>query len=266
MVWTDDFLADTTGLDKAEIGSYLLLLLAAWRTKTGTLPDDDKMLARMARCSPHEWKRMRPAMLQFFEIRNQEWTQDRLLSERAEAERRSISAKGSARAGWEKRKNRKRAEEAKSLEDNGTDHADALRIESDRNASVSVSGLDSTRDTPLSPQGGNVVQAQDLFAGKGETAAASKRRTLEQLVELYRADFQRFYASYPRKKAPDAAARAYAKARQKGATHDEIIAGVRGTRWSADPTRIPYPATWLNAGGWKDDPDPEPETQLRTRL
>jgi uncharacterized protein YdaU (DUF1376 family) len=43
-----DFLADTLHLSAAEIGQYMLILMAMWRNG-GYLPDDDAMLARVAR-------------------------------------------------------------------------------------------------------------------------------------------------------------------------------------------------------------------------
>lgn len=193
MLWTDDFLADTTALDKGEVGSYLLLLLAAWRTKTGTLPDDDKMLARMARCSPHEWKRMRPLMLRFFEVVNQEWQQPRLLREREAVERRSISAKGSASRGWVNRKNSEASGMGKSLENHKSDDAIALRSGSDRNAPVSVSVLgeeESKKESETVPSrlvlvAANGEEPPDLpEAAKGiwnDTAGARRRiRVLSQ--------------------------------------------------------------------------------------
>ena len=71
------------------------------------------------------------------------------------------------------------------------------------------------------------------------------------------ADFDRFYAIYPRKAAPDAARKAWDKA-IKRATVDEIISGAE--RFRDDPNRddefTAHPASWLNAGRWNDDPLP----------
>lgn len=68
--------------------------------------------------------------------------------------------------------------------------------------------------------------------------------------------FQKFYNAYPRKREPLAARKAFAKALEH-ATPDVIVAGAE--RLAADPNLppkqfIPYPATWLNSGGWDDEP------------
>lgn len=72
-------------------------------------------------------------------------------------------------------------------------------------------------------------------------------------------NFKTFYAAYPRKKEPLDAAKAYAKA-TRVANPDVILAGLERLKpeWaSREPNKIPYPASWLNAGGWEDEPDAE---------
>lgn len=70
------------------------------------------------------------------------------------------------------------------------------------------------------------------------------------------ASFAEFYERFPRHMKPRDAETAY-KAALKRASHAEIMAGV--DRLVADPNLppkdlIPYPATWLRADGWKNDP------------
>jgi len=81
-LWTDAYLGDTTHLTTIEHGAYLLLLITAWRTRDCSLPDDDKMLARYARCSPGQWKRLRPILEPFFRVEDGAWMQERLSDER----------------------------------------------------------------------------------------------------------------------------------------------------------------------------------------
>lgn len=71
------------------------------------------------------------------------------------------------------------------------------------------------------------------------------------------AGFDEWYAAYPRKKAKQAAVRAWAKA-VKLASPDEILAGLvrYNLHLDANPEArqfIPHPATWLNGGQWEDD-------------
>jgi hypothetical protein len=68
-------------------------------------------------------------------------------------------------------------------------------------------------------------------------------------------DFLEFYAKYPKKVGKAAALRAYLKAR-KQVSHETIMAGlarVLTSRQWADRKFIPFPATWLNRGGWEDE-------------
>lgn len=65
-LYVADYLADTTHLTVTEHGAYLLLIMSLWRNET--LPDDDKILARHARCTSGQWARMRPVLIPFFEV------------------------------------------------------------------------------------------------------------------------------------------------------------------------------------------------------
>ena len=47
-LWTDAYLADTRHLSTLEHGAYLLLMMEAWRRPHCDLPDDDRVLARLA--------------------------------------------------------------------------------------------------------------------------------------------------------------------------------------------------------------------------
>lgn len=76
--------------------------------------------------------------------------------------------------------------------------------------------------------------------------------------------FDAFWAIYPRKVGKAAARKAFAKALGL-VPPDEIQYGVQ--RLADDPNLpptefIPHPATWLNRGGWDDEPYP---TRLRTK-
>lgn len=71
------------------------------------------------------------------------------------------------------------------------------------------------------------------------------------------AEFNEFYKqAYPRQMEPLKARRAFEKAVKNGADPREIIEGAR--RFAAatatkGKTYIPYPASWLNAGGWMSE-------------
>jgi hypothetical protein len=76
------------------------------------------------------------------------------------------------------------------------------------------------------------------------------------------AGFDDWYSIYPRKKQPQDAKKAFAKAIDSGAiTLDALMAKTRAfaASWQNEPKDrrkfIPYPASWLNAGGYHDEAD-----------
>ncbi len=97
-LYVGDYRADTTHLNAAQHGAYLLLIMHYWQQ--GCLPDDDAQLARIACMSPAEWRRHRPVIRAFF---GEGWRHDRCDEEiertaasynrRAEAGRRGGKAK-----------------------------------------------------------------------------------------------------------------------------------------------------------------------------
>lgn len=102
-----------------------------------------------------------------------------------------------------------------------------------------------------SPQGGTERPARTRRAPAGE-------RTPE---------FEEWYLAYPLHKAPQAAAKAYAKARRL-TSHEALLEAAQ--RFRDDPTRdpayTPHPATWLNAGRWEDEgPAKEQSTEVALR-
>jgi uncharacterized protein YdaU (DUF1376 family) len=80
-LWTDAFIADTGHLDATETGAYMMLLMCAWRSPDGVVPDDDKILARMARVTPRVWRRIRPTVMGFWTLENGTFAQKRLSQE-----------------------------------------------------------------------------------------------------------------------------------------------------------------------------------------
>jgi uncharacterized protein YdaU (DUF1376 family) len=79
-LWIGDFLADTLTMNNAEIGSYMLLMMAYWRNG-GPLRDDDAELCRISRANGG-WPAIRTKLLQgFFRARDGFWHQKRLDAE-----------------------------------------------------------------------------------------------------------------------------------------------------------------------------------------
>lgn len=74
------------------------------------------------------------------------------------------------------------------------------------------------------------------------------------------ADFQDWYAAYPKHVGEDAARKAHSRIVSKGqATPAELLAGAEryaAERVGQDPQFTAAPAKWLNDGRWKDEPAP----------
>lgn len=83
-MWTDAYLSDTRHLSTLEHGAYLLLLMEAWRRPTCSLPDDDRMLARLAGVSEADWSAIKPVVMDFWTLdgRSKTWHQKRQKKER----------------------------------------------------------------------------------------------------------------------------------------------------------------------------------------
>lgn len=88
-LYVADYRADTAHLSAAQHGAYLLLIMHYWAT--GSLPNDDGALARIACMLPAEWKKNRATIAGFFAP---DWTHKRIDEELARA--RELSSKRAA--------------------------------------------------------------------------------------------------------------------------------------------------------------------------
>lgn len=66
-----EYLANTMHLTTEENGAYLLLIIRCWTA--GSIPDDDKRLAVIAKMGIKKWRGMRQTLAEFFTISNDEW-------------------------------------------------------------------------------------------------------------------------------------------------------------------------------------------------
>lgn len=85
------------------------------------------------------------------------------------------------------------------------------------------------------------------------------KRDQYQLVPEDDPQFARFWAAYPRRVAKKDARKAWAKLRPSSADVDQMVAAlewqIHQPAWLKDEGAfIPYPASWLNAERWTDEP------------
>ena len=76
MYW-DSYIADTTHLVTEEHGAYLLLLAAMWR-RDGSVPDDDKDIARIVGLSLSKWLKVRARLGSMIQTDGKRLTQKKL--------------------------------------------------------------------------------------------------------------------------------------------------------------------------------------------
>jgi uncharacterized protein YdaU (DUF1376 family) len=96
-----DYLRDTTHLGALESGAYLHLIMDYWMN--GSLPTDEKKLARIAKMTDREWKSSRETLKAFF---HNGWKHKRIDGEIKEAgriaEANSDKAREAANKRWAK--------------------------------------------------------------------------------------------------------------------------------------------------------------------
>lgn len=78
--YVGDYLSATGRLTTEQHGAYLLILLDYW--KNGPPPNDDTTLAAIARLAPTAWRKAKPALIGFFEVRDGLLIQKRVEKER----------------------------------------------------------------------------------------------------------------------------------------------------------------------------------------
>ncbi len=136
-----DYLADTTHLRRDEDGAYLLLLMAYWR-RGGPLPADDDKLARIAKATPSEWKRIKPVMLEFFNEINGLWVSKRADEEISKAtarmEAKSKAGRKGAESRWQTHAPAMPVPLAEGMTKNGSSPSPSLEERKDMSASADV--------------------------------------------------------------------------------------------------------------------------------
>lgn len=98
-LYVADYLADTQHLTAEQHGAYLLMLMSMWRTKDGTLPNDAKVLAKVAHTTPSRWAKISPTLMQFFTEEGGRLFQKRLAKEHQKAIHKTHSLKSNGALG-----------------------------------------------------------------------------------------------------------------------------------------------------------------------
>jgi uncharacterized protein YdaU (DUF1376 family) len=100
-IWTDAYIGDTQHLTLQENGAYLKLLMIAWRSPGCCLPDDDRRLALMLGVTLKVWMKLKPTVMEFWDLKDGLYYQRRLTSERKKVEVQSKKCKAAAEKRWQ---------------------------------------------------------------------------------------------------------------------------------------------------------------------
>lgn len=76
-----DLLGGTQDMDNGEYGAYVALFLACYTASGNFLKRDDARLARMAKCRPSEWRRVKDVVLEKFILFDDKITHARVIEE-----------------------------------------------------------------------------------------------------------------------------------------------------------------------------------------
>ena len=220
-----DYLRDTTHLSAEQHGAYVLLILACW-TRGGTLPNDQRQLAQIARLSAHSWKKHAAIVLEFFRDDGAVLTHKRVAAEVEKSQRLSeVRREAGSRGGRPKSETPKPIAKANAPQNETPSPSPPPQKE------------ESSRSSDLVPE--EAYESDPVGDG-----------------------FERFWKAYPQRKEKPVALKAFRAAVKslKGSVSSRIeflvAAAVVAAQNCDDPKFAPYPAKWLKNQGWNDEPTP----------
>ena len=242
-----------------EFRAAVLLWCAAWhQVPASSLPDDDRVLAHLAGFGRDVdgWMKVREGALRHFkkafdgrlyhsviaEKASEAWSEK--LSYRDRKARRADIAKRAAGARWEKT--------AGSEGSDADDMRDAVHQESMGQCMNDASCIDDA-----------MLKGTGTGTGTGTNTSLSPPPAAEEASEgpglKYTAEFEAWWAAYPRKSGKVAAFEAYKRAKKKigpGAPEKlaSAVASLSKAMAGKEERFIPHPTTWLNQGRWDDEP------------
>lgn len=227
-LYVSDYLGDTHHFTTEQHGAYLLLLMSMWLHK-GKLPNDPKILSKIAHVSLTRWNTISPAILELCQVSDATISQKRLQTELKKLSTRSEKNRESGALGGR----------AKALKNNNVTLANATLKPSIARASHNH----------------NHIPEPDMF----EESSVSSNGTRHSANGTTHA-FLAFWKLYPHKVGKAAARAAFDKA-LKIAPLDEIMAGLQRYANKTDDRQWCNPTTFLNQQRWADEPAFVPQQQ-----
>ncbi|MAH03981.1 MAG: hypothetical protein CL561_00275 [Alphaproteobacteria bacterium] len=178
-----DFLSGVMHMDGAEIGAYTMLIMAHYQAGEKGIPDDDKKLKRITRCSGKVWNRIKDTVLEKFYLEDGFWRHKRVMEE---------IEKIRAKAGT----GRPKQPQKKPLRDSKTDLEKPIKDSQEKNKSLKNKETEKTNHKPITNNHVVVEEQQNIkFLGSllpddwlvpDEWGEYAEKRGLneEQIIEL----------------------------------------------------------------------------------
>lgn len=188
-LYVADYLGDTQHLSAEEHGVYLLLLMTMWR-QDGRLPNDPKILARIARVSPRRWRLVSANVMPFFTVEGDQITQKRLQREHQKATSKSEKRSACGKLGG-RPKSLKNMDEAKAKASDLLKHSSEARTqipEKEKEDDDPTPAEASEAEAPSQGSGDHLRLVHDR--GKSYAFEAGK-------IRLNEADFENWRKSFP---------------------------------------------------------------------
>lgn len=191
-LYVADYLADTGRLTTEQHGAYLLIIMDYWRN--GAPPDDDAVLAQIARMTPDAWRNARSILQAFFEQCSGMWVHKRVEQELAAAavnrEVAQLRAKTAAEARWAKVK--QSADARSNASSNARSNAQALLEECPSpSPSSSPSSSSPSAPSPAPKRGADTERNSaiweayaDAYAARYGVAPVRNARTNGQVAQF----------------------------------------------------------------------------------
>lgn len=222
-LYVADYRKDTARLTCEQHGAYLLLIMDYW--VGGPLPDDDVSLAQIAHLEVRQWRKHRPMLERFFQIRRGQWFHKRVEEEREKAERLAEMRRLNGSKGGRPRKLNETDEEpaAKPTENRGLKLPGNLEH-----------NLGDNRDTKLTETPTRVAPPSPITSPKDKEAFGGRARGTRLPADWIPSDLDRAYALKQGFSAP-----AVERIAEKFRNYWQAKTG-------ASATKIDWPATWRN--------------------
>ena len=242
-----DFLSDehVIAMSCSEAGIYIRLIAHCWISES--LPNDAKILMRMALTGETEFTAAWPAVAACFVLTDGRWRHPRLDREREKQEAHREQQQRNAEARWNPKA---KVATAMPPHSDGTQMVVPPECSSSASSSSSAFAFASSSSSPSAS-----ASSEKTITITAARAARSLRVSPD--------GFEDFWRAYPRKTAKGAAIKAWAKIAPTPETQALMGQALEWQRTSEQWVRdgghfIPHPSTWLNQSRWLDEPPATP--------